>query len=113
MLPQVSPPKKPNLNPAYFPVYEDDNECIICQEDMKDNNSLKLQCGHRFHKAVSSNVMYIYMVYVAVILIWLIGKFLLLLQILKFISICISYGMALFKFFKIPMEIHWLSRKGS
>ena len=74
MPPAVSPPKKPNLNPAYYPVYEDDNECIICQEDMKDNNSLKLQCGHRFHKAVSSNVMYTYMVYVAGILIWLIGK---------------------------------------
>lgn len=51
--PQISPPKKPNLNPAYFPVYEDDNECIICQEDMKDSYSVKLQCGHRFHKAVS------------------------------------------------------------
>ena len=58
----------------YYPVYEDDNECIICQEDMKDNNSLKLQCGHRFHKAVSSNVMHIYVVYVSGILIWLIGK---------------------------------------
>ena len=33
--------------------YEDDNECIICQDEMKDNNAVKLQCGHRFHKAVS------------------------------------------------------------
>jgi len=51
--PYISPPKKPNLNPLYLPAYEDDNECIICQEEMKDNNAVKLQCGHRFHKAVS------------------------------------------------------------
>ena len=34
--------------------YNDDNSCIICYDDMIERNSLRLECGHRFHKTVSS-----------------------------------------------------------
>ena len=27
---------------------------------MKDNNSIKLQCGHRFHKAVSNKIVFLH-----------------------------------------------------
>ena len=50
--PMMAPPKA--SLPVFSEVeYNDDNSCIICYEDMKDHNSLRLECGHRFHKAVS------------------------------------------------------------
>ena len=46
-----APPKAPP--PVFSEVeYNDDNSCIICYEDMVENNSLRLECGHRFHKTV-------------------------------------------------------------
>ena len=49
--PQLAPPKAPP--PVYSKIeYNDDNNCIICYEAMKNFNSVRLECGHRFHKDV-------------------------------------------------------------
>ncbi len=33
-----------------FPKTFDESDCSICLEPMHHNNSIKLKCGHRFHK---------------------------------------------------------------
>ncbi len=63
--PMMVPPK------ASLPVfsgveYNDDNSCVICYEDMIDYNSLRLECGHRFHKTVSHTCT-IYVLYCTVL----------------------------------------------
>ena len=62
MQPQIRerplPPKAPP--PFYSDVeYNDDNNCIICYEEMSDFTSVRLECGHRFHSEVCLQVMFV------------------------------------------------------
>ena len=48
---RLLPPKAPP--PVYSSIeYNDDNSCIICYEDMMNSDSVRLECGHRFHTKV-------------------------------------------------------------
>ena len=46
----VAPP--PRQRPSEPFVYDED-ECVICAEDMEGTSTLALDCGHKFHDHVS------------------------------------------------------------
>jgi hypothetical protein len=47
--PSTKFPQMAKLRSNSIDYSNEDNSCIICYEDMKTNDSLKLECGHRFH----------------------------------------------------------------